>query len=616
MDYIPFNSRLKYHKSEYGAVTQGKRILFRIVLPRSLRCSFAFLSVTAQGGEKKLIPMEWERMQGEDEEWWSVDFSAEKSGLYWYRFVLKTAFGDNAITKANGSKGRISADGEDFQLTVYSKDFSTPDWIKGSVIYQIFPDRFCFSGKKKKNIPAERIIRSDWGEKPMWKPDSSGKITQYDFFQGDLEGIRSKLGYLEALGIGCIYLNPVFSAQSNHRYDTADYESIDALLGSEKDFKALCADAEKHGIKIILDGVFSHTGADSVYFNKEKRYGASGAYNDKQSPYFPWYRFKNYPDEYDCWWDVDILPEIDEENDSYIEYIAGENGILRRWLRAGASGWRLDVADELPDKFLDALRIAVRSEKKDAFILGEVWEDASNKISYGSRRRYLEGRQLDSVMNYPFANALIDFAITGVAEGFNEKIEAICENYPKPAVDTLMNHIGTHDTCRVLNRLATLGKYESSHLERYSGGLTNEEYQRGKRLLKLISSMQFTLPGVPCIYYGDEAGTDGGEDPFNRGCYPWGKEDAELLEHYRFLGELRKKYEAFKDGAFEPISSILGCVAYKRTGSKPVMTVANRNNHPIDYILPEEGWLALTGEKIEGKALHLDAESAAILVME
>lgn len=616
MDYIPFNSRLKYHKSEFGAVPEGKRIVFRIILPRSLQCSYAFLSVSSDAGEKKLIPMEWERMEGESEEWWNVDFVAEKSGLYWYRFILKTAFGDNAVTKAKDSSGRISPDGEDFQLTVYSGDFVTPDWIKGSVIYQIFPDRFCFSGKKKKNIPADRIIRSDWGSKPMWKPDSGGKITEYDFFQGDLEGIRSKLGYLESLGIGCIYLNPIFSAQSNHRYDTADYESIDALLGDEEDFRALCADAEKRGIRIIIDGVFSHTGADSVYFNKEKRYGNSGAYNDKNSPYFQWYRFKEFPDKYDCWWDVDILPEIDEENDGYIEYTAGENGILRRWLRAGASGWRLDVADELPDKFLDSLRAAVRKEKKDAFILGEVWEDASNKISYGSRRRYLEGAQLDSVMNYPFANALIDFAITGIAEGFNEKIETICENYPKPSVDTLMNHIGTHDTCRVLNRLATLGNYESSYLERYEGGLTEEEYRRGKKLLMLISSMQFTLPGVPCIYYGDEAGTEGGEDPFNRGCYPWGKEDKDILEHYRFLGGLRKKYEVFKDGAFEPVSSVLGCVAYKRTGKESIMTVANRNSHPIDYILPEEGWKALTGEPVEGKILHLDAESAAILILE
>lgn len=615
MDYIPFNSRLKYHKSEFGAVTEGRKIVFRIVLPRSLQCHYAFLSVASDSGEKKLIPMEWERMEGENEEWWSVDFSAEKRGLYWYRFILKTAYGDNAVTKVEDSKGRISSDGEDFQLTVYSADFRTPDWIKGSVIYQIFPDRFCFSGKKKKTS-SDRIIRSDWGGKPMWNPDADGKITEYDFFQGDFEGIRSKLDYLGSLGIGCIYLNPIFSAQSNHRYDTADYESIDSLLGDEKDFRNLCADAEKYGIKVIIDGVFSHTGADSVYFNKEKRYGDSGAYNDKNSPYFPWYRFKKFPDEYDCWWDVDILPEIDEENDSYIEYMAGENGILRKWLRAGASGWRLDVADELPDKFLDALRIAVRDEKEDAFILGEVWEDASNKISYGSRRRYLEGGQLDSVMNYPFANALIDFAITGVADGFNEKIETICENYPKPAVDTLMNHIGTHDTCRVLNRLATLGNYESNYLDRYQGGLTDEEYSRGIKLLKLVSSMQFTLPGVPCIYYGDEAGTDGGEDPFNRGCYPWEKENKEIIEHYRFLGELRKKYKVFREGAFEPVSSTLGCIAYKRTGIETIMTVANRNSHPIDYVLPEYGWKSLTGETVEGKILHLGAESAAILILE
>ncbi|MBQ4626029.1 MAG: glycoside hydrolase family 13 protein, partial [Clostridia bacterium] len=413
----------------------------------------------------------------------------------------------------------------------------------------------------------------------------------------------------------CIYLNPVFQAQSNHRYDTADYEKTDSLLGSEKDFSSLCKKAKEKGIEIVLDGVFSHTGSDSKYFNKNGNYGCDGAYNSKSSPYYGWYRFKNYPDEYDCWWGVDILPEIDEENDDYIEYIAGENGILRKWIRAGAKGWRLDVADELPDKFLDSLRNAVKAEDSEGYILGEVWEDASNKISYGARRRYLLGQQLDSVMNYPFADALIAFATDGRAEGFNDRIAEICENYPKDAVDCLMNHIGTHDTCRVLNRLATLGKYRSSHLERYSGGLSDEERERGRRLLRLISSMQFTLPGVPCIYYGDEAGIEGGEDPFNRGCYPWGKEDKELIEHYKFLGRLRKEHGAFAQGEFIPVSAALGCVAYERKGeNERIMTVANRNSHSIVYILPEEGYVSLTGEKIIGRELHLEKETAAILM--
>lgn len=615
MDFIPYNSRLSYHKSPFGAVCEGEKVTFRIVLPRSLCCTGASLVVNSDDGKSSVYPMSWEREEGFDEEWWKVSFVPEKEGLYWYHFALSQKNGGNLITRAEGSTSRISAEGKSFQLTVYSKDFETPDWIKGSVIYQIFPDRFCNSGEEKTGIPEDRIMREDWGGAPLWQPDGDGKITKYDFFGGDFRGIEQKLDYLESLGIGCIYLNPIFEAQSNHRYDTANYEKTDPVMGDEKDFARLCREAEKRNIKIVLDGVFSHTGSDSIYFNKEKRYPVEGAYNSKNSPFFEWYKFEEYPDKYDCWWGVDILPEIQEENDSYIEYMAGENGILRRWLRAGAYGWRLDVADELPDKFLDALRSAVKAEKNDAYILGEVWEDASNKVSYGQRRRYLQGAQLDSVMNYPFADALISFAVTGIAEGFNDRIQEICENYPKPAVDCLMNHIGTHDTCRVLNRLGTLGNYRSSHLERYKGGLNEWQRAFGITLLRLISSMQFTLPGVPCIYYGDEAGADGGEDPFNRGCFPWGNEDKALVEHYRFLGKLRKEHKVFEKGEFCPVSAALGCVAYERVGDgERIMTVANRNSHSIVYILPGEGYESLTGEKVSGRELYLGKETAAILI--
>lgn len=615
MDYIPYNSRRTYHKSPFGAVREGEEVTFRIVLPRNICCTGASLVITPENGKPEIVPMSWERMEDNDEEWWRVCFTPQKQGLYWYHFAIAQKSGGSVITRFENSTGRISPDGSGFQLTVYSKDFKTPDNIKGSVIYQIFPDRFRSSGKKKTGVPKERILRSDWGGEPMWEPDSEGRITKYDFFGGDLKGIEEKLDYIKSLGVGCIYLNPIFEAHSNHRYDTADYNRIDPLLGTEKDFSELCEAAKKRGIEIILDGVFSHTGSDSIYFNKERRYGSGGAYNSKNSKYLEWYKFNEYPDDYACWWGVDILPEINEENESYLEFIAGKNGVLRKWLRAGAGGWRLDVADELPDKFLDSLRKAVKDEKPDAFILGEVWEDASNKISYGSRRRYLLGEQLDSVMNYPFAACLLEFAISGRAEGFNDRIEEICENYPKPAVDCLMNHIGTHDTCRVLNRLATVGNYAGESTERYRGGLTAEQREYGIRMLKLVSAMQFTLPGIPCIYYGDEAGLDGGEDPFNRGCYPWGKEDKELIEHYRFLGRLRAEHRVFADGEFVPVSAALGCVAFERRGrGERIMTVANRNSHSIVYILPEEGYKALAGGEVRGRELYLEKETAAIII--
>ena len=613
MDFIPYNSAYTYHKYPFGAVREGTETVFRIILPKSFGCSGAVLRIHRDGGNCTDIPMQWERNEGYDEEWWRVCFTPDTPGLYFYRFCIYNYYSENCITRSFGSSGLISCEGEDFFFTVYAKDFETPEKIKGSVIYQIFPDRFCFSGEEKSGDFSGRILRDDWGEKPLWNPDESGRITQYDFFKGDFKGIESKLDYLAGLGVGCIYLNPIFLAQSNHRYDTADYELPDPLLGTQEDFSHLCAQAKKKGIDIILDGVFSHTGAHSKYFNKDGAFGDGGAYNDKNSPYYPWYRFSEYPDRYDCWWGVDILPETDETNDSYIEYI---KTILKKWQNLGASGWRLDVADELPDKFLDALRGQVKSVDKDALIIGEVWEDASCKISYGMRRRYLQGRQLDSVMNYPFADALIWFAVSGVAERFNDRINEICENYPKCVVDCLMNHIGTHDTCRVLNRLGTLEGYSAEYGEkRYDGELTPEERERGIKLLKFVSSMQFTLPGVPCIYYGDEAGAAGGVDPYNRGCYPYGSENKELLEHYRFLGALRRNHPVFRDGSFVPVSSCLGCVAYERQGrGERIMTVANRNTHPIVYTLPCEGFSSLTGERISGRDLYLDGVSTAILV--
>lgn len=613
MDFIPYNSRLTYHKYPFGAVKEGTPVTFRIVLPREFRCTGCCLRIHKDGGYPCDYPMSWERMEGYDEEWWRIEFTPDTAGLWYYRFELYNDFSTNAVSKFDGSTGRISAEGSDFQLTVYEKDFSTPDRIKGSVIYQIFPDRFCASGKPKKEGVFPRKIRKDWGGEPEWRPDEEGRITEYDFFGGDFAGIESKLDYIASLGTGYIYLNPVFEAVSNHRYDTADYEKIDPLLGTEKDFSSLCRKAKEKGIGIILDGVFSHTGSDSRYFNKNGTFGKGGAYNDKNSPYYEWYKFTDYPDSYDCWWGVDILPEIDEENDSFIDYISS---VLEKWQKLGASGWRLDVADELPDKFLDSLRKTVKKIDSDAVIIGEVWEDASNKISYGNRRRYLQGRQLDSVMNYPFADVLLAFGINGIAEGFNDRISEICENYPKCVVDCLMNHIGTHDTCRVLNRLGTLDSYESDALDRYRGGLDTEERARGKRLLKMISVMQFTLPGVPSIYYGDEAGTDGGVDPFNRGCYPWGREDKDIIDHYRLLGKIRKEHPVFKDGDFIPVSSVLGCVAYERSGrGERIITIANRNPHPITYTIPDDGFVSLTGQQVEGRDVFIGPESATILYL-
>lgn len=612
MNFIPYNSQKDYHKYPFGAVRNGTEVTMRIVLPRELNCNYAYLTCCVDDRAEE-YQLQWEGMGDGNTEWWHLSFTPEAPGVCFYYFRLVCGGETKYISKVRESYGNITDEiGDKFQLTVFDKNFETPGHIKGGVIYQIFPDRFCFSGKKKADIPSDRVIRTDWGEKPLWQPDENGKISKYDFFQGDLRGVEEKLDYIKSLGTTVIYLNPIFSAVSNHRYDTADYEKIDCLLGDEKDLKRLCKKAKEKGIDIILDGVFSHTGADSRYFNKFGTYGKGGAFNDKSSPYFSWYKFKSWPDDYESWWGVDILPEVNEENENFLEYIGG---IVKKYMSLGVSGWRLDVADELPDAFLDSFRQSVKKENKDGYILGEVWEDASNKISYSSRRRYLLGSQLDSVMNYPFADVITDFAISGVAEGFNSKIMTICENYPKPALDCLMNHVGTHDTCRIISRLGTGDRYQSDNINRFTGEMNDEQINRGKKLLEMVSILQFTLPGIPCIYYGDEAGLTGGVDPYNRGCYPYGREDEKLLSHYRFLAKIRSEHKVFREGAFVPISSVLGCVAYAREDeNEKLIIVANNNSEEIDYVLPHGQYKNLLGGKVNGNHLFLPAESAAIVM--
>lgn len=617
--YIPFNSRNELHKSKFGAVRQGETVTFNVVLPREMKCTGVALVVRNDSEKAEngfYNHFRWLRMEGENEEWWTLDYTPTETGLCWYRFECYTPWGVNYITNRGNGIGTFDPFGKEFQMTVYSSDFVTPDWLKGGIIYQIFPDRFFSSGEKHSPVPKDRIIRDDLDGEPFWRPDENGKVKNNDYFGGDLEGVRRKLPYLASLGVSCIYFNPIFEANSNHRYDTADYGKIDPLLGDESDLKKLCDEAKEYDISVILDGVFSHTGDDSVYFNKYARYKSLGAYQSKTSPYFSWYKFSHYPDKYDSWWGIDILPEVDETNDAFIDFISGENGIARKWLKVGVRGWRLDVADELPDKFLDAFRIAVKEEKSDALILGEVWEDASNKSSYGERRRYLLGKQLDSVMNYPFADAVIFFVRTGIAEGFTDKIMTVLENYPPQVVSVLMNHIGTHDTARAITRLAGESCENRGRQWQSEKTLSIEEYEKGVKLLKMASLIQYTLPGVPSLYYGDEAGMQGYKDPFNRKCYPWGKENAELLSWYRRLGAYRRSHSVFENGEFVPVSEKDGCIAYKRkSNEKEIMVIANRNECDITYYLSRK-WQKATayfgGEMLDG-GVKIPALSATIL---
>jgi glycosidase len=569
-----FNSRSPIYRDPPGAVRAGTRVHFKITLPRSLGCSGAHLVVqNGAGGPEQVLGLFWCGMNGENAEWWECHFPAVEPGVYFYHFKLETPCGPRRLTRGGGGEAVFDG-GAQWQITVYRKDFTTPGWLAGGVLYQIFPDRFFSSGKKKSGVPADRKLHESWEETPDWKPDARGKVTNSDYFGGDLAGIREKLPYLKSLGVTCLYLNPIFEAHSNHRYNTADYTKIDPLLGNESDFRALCEAAAALGIRVLLDGVFNHTGSDSVYFNRQGRYPGPGAYQSKESPYYPWYSFKNWPDGYDCWWNFPTLPNVKEENPDYREYICGGNGIIRRWLRAGAAGWRLDVADELPDSFLEALRAAAKEEKPDALIAGEVWEDASNKVAYGKRRRYLLGEQLDSVMNYPFRNAILGFLTGGDAADAMETILSVLENYPPQVVRVLMNNIGTHDTERVLTVLAGEPRRGNGRDWQSVTRLTAEQRRRGLALLRCASLLQYTLPGVPCLYYGDEAGMEGYADPFNRAAFPWGRRDGDLTDWYRALGRLRARCACLKSGAFVPVAASGDVLCYVRSGGGDALLCA------------------------------------------
>lgn len=584
-----FNSRKKEYKSQISAIAVDEQVKFRLVVPRCIKCSCARLAVFKDNESTVYYNMFWAGMCDESHEYWEIHFSATTAGLYFYHFELETPWGNSLVKNVGNGEGDLNAEGTEFQQTVYEKDFKTPDFLKGGLIYQIFPDRFYSSKTPKKNVPESRVMRK-WGEEPYWQESQMNGIWNNDYFGGDLKGVEEKLEYLSGLGVSCIYLNPIFEAHSNHRYDTADYEKIDSLLGDESDLESLCKKAHGLGISVILDGVFSHTGCDSKYFNMYNRYNTVGAYNSKSSPYFSWYKFTDYPNGYKSWWGIKLLPEVSEEDEGYREYICGKNGILRKWLRLGISGWRLDVADELPDVFLDDLRKAVKEENENAVIIGEVWEDATNKFAYGERRRYLLGEQLDSVMNYPFADAILNYVKFGNAQAFMSGIMSIVENYPPCVVNVLMNHIGTHDTERAITRLAgesAEGKdraWQHSHNQ-----LSDYDYLKGISMMKLASLIQYTLPGVPSLYYGDEAGMQGMKDPFNRACFPWDNINKELHKWYKRLGEIRRGCKAFKEGSFEPLYAADGAIAYvRRSEENSVLTAVNNSNSELQIPVGEE----------------------------
>ncbi len=572
MDHL-FNSLDSAYKTPRGAVRAGEPLRLALTIPEHYGFVEPRLVLTKDGGDPVEYRMDFKGcVEGVNH--FRLSLTLDEAGLYFYYFDLYSDF--RKLYRGELGEAVLSwTAGACWQLTVYEADFATPKALRGGVMYQIFPDRF-FEGRPHPVMPfADRVYRANKQGEPYFWPNEQGGQLNLDYFGGDFEGIRKKLGYLQELGVTWIYLNPIFEAHANHRYNTADYLNADPLLGTNEEFTLLCREAKEKGIRIILDGVFSHTGSDSLYFNREGRYGQGGAYHDPNSPYRSWYDFDpKYPCGYRSWWGFETLPEVREDDPAYQQFICGKGGVIDTWLSRGASGFRLDVADELPDDFIESIRKAVKAHGPDCYLLGEVWEDATTKEAYGVRRTYLLGKGLDGVMNYPFRNAILSFLRGGSALSSAEQLTAICEHYPAPALHALMNHLGTHDTERILTALEDEPAEGRDRYWQSGRRLPKPKYDHGIRLVRLAYAMLFTLPGVPCIYYGDEVGMQGYRDPFNRAYYDWDSTENRIKPLLRQLAKLRKECDAFWEGDFRVTRADGGLLQYRRTGPTETAEIA------------------------------------------
>ena len=579
-DTLLFDPRDERYKSPYGAVSAGTVVHFALRPERAQAFSRAVLTARFESRANELVRifLPWSGRDGERDVFAGSVPTGDYVGLIFYSFRLE------------GLDGRTRTLGE-YQLTVYDGCEQVPAWFGEGTCYQIFPDRF-----RRSRIPdpggmvGGRSVHAAWQEEPEYRPDARGEVRNRDFFGGDLKGVLEQLPYLQSLGVETLYFNPIFEAAENHRYGTADYEHVDPMLGCDADFSALCRAAHARGMRVILDGVFNHTGFVSRYFNGDGFYPQPGAAQSRQSPYYPWFHFQHWPDRFDSWWGIYTLPAVNEGEDSYRDYIIrGEHSIVRRWLQAGADGWRLDVADELPDDFIRELHQAVRAADPNAVVIGEVWEDGSTKIAYGVRRRHILGGHCDGLMNYPFRNGLISFLLGADAACFRDAMETLRENYPPFAFASAMNFLGTHDTPRILTLLG-VGSDCRENTKAWRADFRMDAGQRALALarLRLGALVLFAFPGAPTIYYGDEAGMEGFEDPFNRRTFPWGAEDKALTAWYAALGQARKSLLPLRRGDLRWLRAEGRVLAFSRTWEgETVIAAVNAGDAPEQ--LPLDG---------------------------
>ena len=609
---ILFDSRQEQYKTPFGTLRAGNSCVLHMDVPESSGATSVTL-VMENCDEQPCceFTFEKERVSGVYTTW-RCEFTMQERGLYFYWFRIGKRDGSFRLFR-QGDQTNMEA-GEKWQLSIIPQDFTVPDYARGAVMYQIMPDRFFRVGEcdlTDKLCPF--WVHENLSDTPQYTADDEGNWCN-DFYGGNLQGIRAKLSYLHTLGVGVLYLNPIFMAYSNHRYDTADYKRIDPMLGTADDFAALCRDAHALEMRVILDGVFSHTGSNSVYFDAKGIFG-HGAVSDSNSPYRAWYRFRHYPDDYDAWWNMPTLPNIEELSESYVNYIIeDDDSVLAHWLNLGADGFRLDVVDELPDEFVRKLKKRLRVLKPDALLLGEVWEDASNKRAYGVSRRYFVDGELDSVMNYPWQKGIVAF-VRGEDDGsaLGEGIMRLAENYPPEVLACVMNLLSTHDTMRILTVLG--GEYHASKAEWATARLSPEARALAVRRLHTAAFLQFMLPGMASIYYGDEVGMEGGADPFCRRYYPWSAGDESLRSFYAALCRVKNETQALKTGDVRVTEAGNGRLSFVRKTENQVVEVYV-NQSEVGWELPQGGTLRFGGELAwtDGRKVSVRPGGFALLI--
>jgi len=583
---ILYDSKDPMFKQPFGTLTEGQSCMIRIHIPVSCKAVSARLIVNHEdGAEHASFLMNHQETRGEYDIY-ACRFALATRGLYFYYFRITTENEVFSLYRQGYDQTNMEA-GDLWQLSCIPSDFQVPKDCAGRVMYQIFPDRFYQKGTCNTRGKIEPFwIHDNKKDTPAYRPNAQGEVENCDFYGGNLRGIAEKLEYLSDLGVKILYLNPIFKAWSNHRYDTADYKKIDELLGTQEDFSRLCRMAHRRGMKIILDGVFSHTGSNSTYFQS--------AVSDPSSTYRSWYDFQEYPHTYTSWWGIKTLPCVKETDPSFLQYIIeDEDSVIAHWLRAGADGFRLDVADELPDGFIAKLRQRLKQIKPDALLIGEVWEDASNKISYGQRRRYFTDGELDSVMNYPFRHAILEFVCgRDDGHGLRQAVMEIAENYPPQVVSVLMNMLSTHDTPRILSLLSPKPEpITKDECAEYRMG--EEERQEAVARYRCAALLQFVLPGMPCVYYGDELGSEGFGDPFCRRFFDWDAvKGNEILAYIKALATMRNRHEVLQKGDVSIDVCGPGCVRITREYNGRICRAAV--NVGYDIRLPNSGKILLS----------------------